>query len=99
MPVCSELPEGYPCYSFSGLEQEVLANSGMTFHLMADDGNAVWNSTAVHQVFPGENTTIGTFECGQSVGDGARKMSWHQMSMKSLSQLLTWKQRTFLKSK
>ncbi|KAI2467538.1 hypothetical protein F4781DRAFT_433306 [Annulohypoxylon bovei var. microspora] len=79
MPVCTALPKGYPCYSFSGLEQEVLSNSGMAFHLEADDGNAPWNSTEVHQVFPGDNTTIGVFECGQ-IAD--RKMSWHVSSVR-----------------
>ncbi|KAI2625689.1 hypothetical protein GGR54DRAFT_637469 [Hypoxylon sp. NC1633] len=87
MPVCTSLPEGYPCYSFSGLEQEVLANSGMAFHLMADDGDAVWNSTEVHQVFPGENTIIGTFDCATPVGaySTARKMSWHVSSVRDFA--------------
>ncbi|KAI0853286.1 hypothetical protein F5Y00DRAFT_225919 [Daldinia vernicosa] len=86
MPVCTTLPKGYPCYSFSGLEQEVLSNSGMTFHLVDDDGNATWNSTELHQVFPGENTTIGTFECGQAAGYGeSRKMSWHVSSVRDFS--------------
>ncbi|KAF3058397.1 putative gpi anchored cell wall protein [Daldinia childiae] len=86
MPVCTSLPKGYPCYSFSGLEQEVLSNSGMTFHLVDDDGNATWNSTELHQVFPGENTTIGTFECGQAAGyDESRKMSWHVSSVRDFS--------------
>ncbi|KAI1204643.1 uncharacterized protein F4807DRAFT_446175 [Annulohypoxylon truncatum] len=82
MPVCTSLPKGYPCYSFSGLEQEYLSDSGMTFHLEADDGNAPWNSTEVHQVFPGENTTIGVFECGQKAD---RKMSWHVSSVREFA--------------
>ncbi|KAI0108428.1 hypothetical protein F4814DRAFT_427917 [Daldinia grandis] len=86
MPVCTSLPKGYPCYSFSGLEQEVLSNSGMTFHLVDDDGNATWNSTELHQVFPGENTTIGTFECGQADDYGnSREMSWHVSSVRDFS--------------
>ncbi|OTB12353.1 hypothetical protein K445DRAFT_185584 [Daldinia sp. EC12] len=86
MPVCTSLPKGYPCYSFSGLEQEVLANSGMTFHLVDDDGNAPWNNTELHQVFPGENTIIGTFECGQVPGYGeSRKMSWHVSSVRDFA--------------
>ncbi|KAI1806757.1 hypothetical protein F4811DRAFT_509094 [Daldinia bambusicola] len=86
MPVCSSLPKGYPCYSFSGLEQEVLANSGMTFHLVGDDGNATWNSTELHQVFPGENTIIGTFECGRVAGHNeSRKMSWHVSSVRDFA--------------
>ncbi|KAI1380654.1 hypothetical protein F4677DRAFT_404180 [Hypoxylon crocopeplum] len=84
MPVCTSLPDGYPCYSFSGLEQEVLANSGMAFHLVADGGDVAWNSTEVHQVFPGDNTIIGTFDCGRPVGSygAVRKMSWQVSSVR-----------------
>ncbi|KAI0858131.1 hypothetical protein F4860DRAFT_324350 [Xylaria cubensis] len=86
MPVCTELPKGYPCYSFSGLEQEVLANSGMNFDLVLDDGQAAWNGTALHQVFPGDNIILGTFECGTPKGSyGARKMSWHVSSVRNFS--------------
>ncbi|KAI3322403.1 hypothetical protein HD806DRAFT_536240 [Xylariaceae sp. AK1471] len=86
MPVCTELPKGYPCYSFSGLEQEFLANSGMNFDLILDDGQATWNGTALHQVMPGENTILGTFECGRPKGSyGARKMSWHVSSVRNFS--------------
>ncbi|KAI0885450.1 uncharacterized protein GGS22DRAFT_129363 [Annulohypoxylon maeteangense] len=82
MPVCTSLPKGYPCYSFSGLEQEYLSDSGMAFHLESDDGNASWNSTEVHQVFPGDNTIIGTFECGEKAD---RKMSWHVSSVREFA--------------
>ncbi|KAF2973392.1 hypothetical protein GQX73_g186 [Xylaria multiplex] len=86
MPVCTELPKGYPCYHFSGLEQEFLANSGMNFDLILDDDEADWNGTALHQVFPGENTILGTFECGAPKGSyGARKMSWHVSSVRNFS--------------
>ncbi|KAI1199679.1 hypothetical protein F5X97DRAFT_115199 [Nemania serpens] len=86
MPVCTELPKGYPCYSFSGLEQEFLANSGMNFNLILDDGQAAWNGTTLHQVVPGENLTLGTFECGTPRGSyGARKMSWHVSSVRNFS--------------
>ncbi|KAI0842561.1 hypothetical protein F5Y06DRAFT_257936 [Hypoxylon sp. FL0890] len=85
MPVCTSLPKGYPCYSFSGLEQEILSNSGMAFDLTADDGGAAWNGTELHQVFPGENTTIGTFDCGQAGGYGGRKMSWKVSSVRNFA--------------
>jgi hypothetical protein len=86
MPVCTELPKGYPCYSFSGLEQEFLANSGMNFDLILDDGQAVWNGTALHQVVPGETTILGTFECGKPKGSyGARTMSWRVSSVRNFS--------------
>ncbi|KAI8953514.1 hypothetical protein F4801DRAFT_118831 [Xylaria longipes] len=86
MPVCTELPKGYPCYSFSGLEQEFLANSGMNFDLVLDDGQAVWNGTALHQVVPGDNIILGTFECGTPKGSyGARKMSWRVSSVRNFS--------------
>ncbi|KAK5628623.1 hypothetical protein RRF57_004338 [Xylaria bambusicola] len=85
MPVCTELPKGYPCYNFSGLEQEVLANSGMNFDLILDDGQAEWNGTVLQQVFPGENTILGTFECGAPKGsynDRSRKMGWNASSVR-----------------
>lgn len=83
MPVCTELPKGYPCYRFSGLEQEVLADSGMNFDLIFDDDHADWNGTTLQQVFPGENTTLGTFECGAPKGSyDERKMSWNVSSVR-----------------
>ncbi|KAI0006554.1 hypothetical protein F4779DRAFT_596011 [Xylariaceae sp. FL0662B] len=87
MPYCSALPKGYPCYSFSGLEQEYLSNSGMTFGLLKDSGNATWNDTALTQVFPGENTIIGTFECGAAANShvAARQMSWNVSSVRNFS--------------
>ncbi|KAI1389994.1 uncharacterized protein F4822DRAFT_428341 [Hypoxylon trugodes] len=84
MPVCNSLPEGYPCYSFSGLEQEVVSNSGMTFSLVSGVGEASWNNTELHQIFPGDNTTIGTFECGKITG-GDRKLSWQVNSVRDFS--------------
>ncbi|CAJ2502283.1 Uu.00g096770.m01.CDS01 [Anthostomella pinea] len=91
MPVCTELPKGYPCYSFSGLEQEILSNSGMAFALSDDDAAvpvvASWNATELHQVFPGENSILGTFECGKPAGSygAARKMTWRASSVRSFS--------------
>ncbi|KAI1303337.1 hypothetical protein F5Y03DRAFT_190138 [Xylaria venustula] len=86
MPVCTQLPKGYPCYNFSGLEQEVLANSGMNFDLILDDGRATWNGTALQQVFPGESTILGTFECGAPKGSySTRKMSWNVSSVRNFS--------------
>ncbi|KAI0407641.1 hypothetical protein F4802DRAFT_520357 [Xylaria palmicola] len=86
MPVCTELPKGYPCYRFSGLEQEFLADSGMNFDLIFDDGEAAWNGTTLHQVVPGETITLGTFECGAPKGSyGARKMGWHVSSVRNFS--------------
>ncbi|KAI1636994.1 hypothetical protein F4809DRAFT_606518 [Biscogniauxia mediterranea] len=87
MPVCTSLPEGYPCYMFSGLEQEILSNSGMTFNLTLDDNDATWDGANVHQVFPGENTILGTFECGSNGKDGfgGRKMQWLVSSVRDFS--------------
>ncbi|KAI1814184.1 hypothetical protein GGS20DRAFT_431556 [Poronia punctata] len=84
MPVCSELPKGYPCYHFSGLEQEFLSNSGMNFDLILDDGQAAWNKTELHQVSPGKSTIVGVFECGAPKGAyEARKMSWNVSSVRN----------------
>ncbi|KAI0440214.1 hypothetical protein F4803DRAFT_553281 [Xylaria telfairii] len=86
MPVCTELPKGYPCYSFSGLEQEFLSNSGMNFDLVLDDGQAAWNGTELHQVTPGDNIILGTFECGTHERSyGSRKMGWHVSSVRNFS--------------
>ncbi|KAI4861754.1 hypothetical protein F4820DRAFT_460732 [Hypoxylon rubiginosum] len=67
MPACEALPAGYPCYRFSGMEQEILQNSGMTF---SRSGTTLpgWSDTEVHHVQPGGNTVIGTFECNQAAG-------------------------------
>jgi len=82
MPTCTQLPDGYPCYSFSGLEQEYLSHSGMNFDLILDDGQAPWNKTELHQVTPTENSILGTFECGRLEGSyGGRKMSWNVSSV------------------
>ncbi|KAI0141693.1 hypothetical protein GGR57DRAFT_401983 [Xylariaceae sp. FL1272] len=68
MPTCSQLPPGYPCYHFSGIEQEFLSNSGMNINLqlrMSFDGpdGSDWDNSTLHQVFPGDTTVIGTFDC------------------------------------
>ncbi|KAI5926930.1 hypothetical protein F4810DRAFT_417250 [Camillea tinctor] len=87
MPVCTSLQEGYPCYLFSGLEQEMLSNSGMTFNLTLDNDDSTWDGAALHQVFPGENTILGTFECGsdRSDGFGGRKMQWLVSSVRDFN--------------
>ncbi|KAI1778110.1 hypothetical protein F4818DRAFT_404938 [Hypoxylon cercidicola] len=66
MPACEDLPSDYPCYLFSGLEQEFLQNSGMTFS--RNGALPGWNDTELHQVMPGETNIIGTFECNQMAG-------------------------------
>ncbi|KAI2639091.1 hypothetical protein GGS26DRAFT_375234 [Hypomontagnella submonticulosa] len=86
LPVCTSLPKGYPCYSFSGLEQEVLANSGMNFHLMTEEGVTSWNQTELHQVFPGENTIIGTFKCGRAPAYGVPlRIGWQVSSVRDFA--------------
>lgn len=86
MPVCSELPKGYPCYTFSGLEQEKLSDSGINFKLRGDDdAETPWDDTALHQVFPGESSIVGTFECGSlnGTGDEDRTISWEATSVRN----------------
>ncbi|RYP43388.1 hypothetical protein DL770_011693 [Monosporascus sp. CRB-9-2] len=87
MPVCTDLPNGYPCYDFSGLEQEIVANSGINFVLRTDDDMATWDDTELHQVFPGENSIIGTFECAKLAGSygGNRGISWEARSVRNFS--------------
>lgn len=84
LPVCNSLPEGYPCYIFSGIEQEVVASSGMVFSLVEDNGKMEWDSTALQQVFPDKNTTLGTFECDTDAAthDGDRHISWLASSVR-----------------
>ncbi|RYO74980.1 hypothetical protein DL766_009097 [Monosporascus sp. MC13-8B] len=87
MPVCADLPKGYPCYHFSGLEQEILANSGINFVLRTGDDMATWDDTELHQVFPGENSIIGAFECAKLAGSygGNREISWEASSVRNFS--------------
>ena len=103
MPVCSELPEGYPCYHFSGLEQEMVSNSGMNFALVEgangdDEGEgggatANWDNAALHQVMPGEDSVVGTFECGApppppnstDAGGRGREIAWKATGVRNFS--------------
>ncbi|KAI0472735.1 hypothetical protein GGR56DRAFT_579801 [Xylariaceae sp. FL0804] len=91
MPVCTALPAGYPCYQFSGLEQEVLADSGMALNLTLDTGghdasSSSWDGSALHQVFPGDRKVLGTFACGGGSGpDAPREMTWHVSSVRNFS--------------
>lgn len=88
MPFCSDLPAGYPCFSFSGTEQEVGADSGMIWSLLDDSGNMEWDSNALKQIFPGDNVVFGTFECGTaSAADSDRKISWLASSVKDFALL------------
>ncbi|KAI6090525.1 hypothetical protein F4821DRAFT_274709 [Hypoxylon rubiginosum] len=66
MPECSALPEGYPCYKFSGVEHMLQQNAGFTVSRMGQLPG--WNDTEVRHVFPGQTTTIGLFECGLAAG-------------------------------
>ncbi|KXJ90920.1 hypothetical protein Micbo1qcDRAFT_225782 [Microdochium bolleyi] len=78
MPFCNDLAPGYPCYHFSGTTQEVQDDSGMLLELLHNGGGPKWDSQAVHQVFPGKNTILGTFDCADIGGGemGDRTMSW-----------------------
>jgi len=78
LPVCSQLPPGYPCYQFSGIEQEVLRKSGMRFSPAAGSPQLQgWRTLPVVQVWPGEDTLVGTFDCRLGVrGPDGEKASW-----------------------
>ncbi|KAM0333300.1 hypothetical protein ACHAQA_001961 [Verticillium albo-atrum] len=81
VPVCSELPAGYPCFVWSGAEQQDSASSGMEwFHVYTRDDVdpisrgasigpvdwAPWDS--LYQLKSEEAITVGTFECGVDRG-------------------------------
>jgi hypothetical protein len=84
MPFCTDLPSGYPCFSFSGSEQEQLSNSGMVWSLLNNTRSMEWDSAALKQVFPGDKVVFGTFECGtETARDGARVISWLVSSVKN----------------
>jgi hypothetical protein len=85
MPFCSSLPTGYPCFSFSGSEQESLSNSGMIFTSIDDDEDMTWDNTKLHQVYPGNNVVLGIFECGSAVSSygGERQLSWIASSVRN----------------
>lgn len=79
LPFCSDLPTGgYPCYGFSGTTHEVRNDAGFVLELLHNGGGISWDNQALHQVFPGKRTILGTFDCadigGGEVGD--RTMSW-----------------------
>lgn len=80
LPVCTQLPREYPCYQFSGMEQEAIQKSGMRFSLIEGSAHpSTWRTLPLIQVWPGESTLVGTFECGEAAhGPGGVKMelSW-----------------------
>lgn len=80
LPVCTQLPRGYPCYRFSGMEQEALQMSGMRFGLLEGYAQSpAWRTQPLIQVWPGENTLVGTFECRQAVeapGGDENELRW-----------------------
>ncbi|KAB5525754.1 hypothetical protein GE09DRAFT_480412 [Coniochaeta sp. 2T2.1] len=81
LPVCTQLPDGYPCYQFSGMEQEVLQRSGMRIEFVdGSDRPASWVAVPLVQVWPGEDTLVGTFACGvvgpRGVGGQGGMVSW-----------------------
>ncbi|KAK7952255.1 uncharacterized protein PG986_007983 [Apiospora aurea] len=78
LPFCSTLPPGYPCFNFSGSEQELLSNSGMVISVTDGAGSIPWNNSALQQVYPGETPIFGTFDCHALPVEygGDRKISW-----------------------
>lgn len=87
LPICSTLPAGYPCFDFSGSEQEMLSGSGMVFSLTDGAGTISWNNSALQQVYPGTTPVFGTFDCnGLPAGYGGdRKISWLASSVNQFS--------------
>ncbi|KAK8048765.1 hypothetical protein PG994_010495 [Apiospora phragmitis] len=87
LPFCSTLPSGYPCFDFSGSEQELLSNSGMVFSLTDGAGSIPWNSSALQQVYPGTTPIFGTFDCNALPAEygGDRKVSWLASSVNQFS--------------
>lgn len=81
LPVCTQLPEGYPCYHFSGMEQEVLQQSGMRFGLVDNSTHLKsWSTLPLVQVWPGENTLVGTFDCGETLGPDGEEQALRWMA-------------------
>ncbi|KAH8671298.1 hypothetical protein BX600DRAFT_244576 [Xylariales sp. PMI_506] len=86
LPYCSDLPEGYPCYEFSGSEQELSGDSGMQFQPVDNEEHILWNNLAVHQVYPGNSVTIGTFACGtDSKAYNSETVTWLASSEKDFA--------------
>ncbi|OIW23657.1 hypothetical protein CONLIGDRAFT_138015 [Coniochaeta ligniaria NRRL 30616] len=68
LPVCTQLPDGYPCYQFSGMEQEAVQRSGLRFSFAEGSAQLTsWSTQPLIQVWPGEDTIVGTFDCGELV--------------------------------
>jgi hypothetical protein len=71
LPYCSELPDGFPCYNFSGLEQEYVNNAGMVFVQIQDVPPFMnWRQQSLVQVAPGYSTLVGTFDCSAGAAEG-----------------------------
>lgn len=84
LPYCGDLPDGYPCFQFTGSEQELLSNSGMLFSVLGgEDALPSWNDTVLQQVIPGDKKVLGTFECGASTyGNGTQDVAWLASSVR-----------------
>jgi hypothetical protein len=85
LPFCSELPAGYPCFNFTGSEQELSSNSGAIFsQFSAGEELPSWNNTALKQIYPGDKNVLGTFDCGASTyGSGNRDVAWLASSVRN----------------
>ncbi|RKU45693.1 hypothetical protein DL546_006610 [Coniochaeta pulveracea] len=75
LPYCTELPPGFPCYNFSGLEQEYVGHGGMLFTQIQDVPPSMnWRQQSLVQVTPGFSTLVGTFDCSAAADDGGGKL-------------------------
>ncbi|KAI1402531.1 hypothetical protein F4819DRAFT_485493 [Hypoxylon fuscum] len=78
MPLCSSLPDGYPCSNVTGIVPENSTTSGMTAWPSA--GVAEDNTASdILQVLPGQNYTLSVFEC--SPWGLSYEMKWVAMSI------------------
>ncbi|KAJ2900989.1 hypothetical protein MKZ38_002173 [Zalerion maritima] len=67
-PFCSDLPKDYPCFKWTGLEHDTLAEAGMHWEFMAttaDETTPEWkHSSSLFQLTAAEvNKTVGLIEC------------------------------------
>lgn len=64
LPYCTTLPKGYPCFHWSGLQQQELAEAGMQFwHVYDSHTDIYWDPVPLVQVTPGKPVFGGTFDC------------------------------------
>lgn len=77
LPVCADLPKKYPCFEWSGMEQQYTSKSGMEWRKFFDTiEDKSWLNDEFVQVTPGAPVTVSLFKCGVDQTLEPRTIGW-----------------------